>query len=372
MRQTPSPGGFQLSDPTYTIDEIILPASMDDDRSGEYAEMIAVHNEIEIEVMGTDALTMSAREWLPIHLNQEYKPRRMFVVRVDGRIVGRGSFGWSAESDARSATVYGEILPRVRNRGLGTALFDHLEGLAHRAGYGIVQLYATHTSAAAGDRLASPTGFGDLPANDPGVRFLLGRGYGLEQVSRVSALDLPVDPATLAALHQTAQASAGPDYRIVSWTGRTPRQWISDLARLHNRMSVDMPRGEMDVTEETWDEARVLASDERMEAGSRQLLTVAAEHVPTGELVGFSVLWLPADRSRPVSQEDTLVLSEHRGHRLGMLLKVANLRELARVSPESTMVFTGKAEENRPMLGVNEAVGFRAIGFEGAWKKITA
>lgn len=371
MRQTPSPGGLQLSNPAYTIDEIILPASMDDDRSGDYAEMIAVGNEIEIGVMGTDALTMSAGELLPIYSNHAYNPRRRFVVRVDGRIVGRGSFGWSTENDARSATVYGEILARFRNRGLGTALFDHLEGLACRAGYGIVQLYATHTSTAGGDRLASPTGFGDLPANDPGVRFLLARGYGLQQVSRVSALDLPVDPATLDALHQAAQTSAGPDYRIVHWTGRTPRRWMSDLARLHSRMSVNRPQGEMDVTEETWDEARVLASDERMEAGGRRLLTVAAEHVPTGELVGFSVLWLPADRSRPVSQEDTLVVADHRGHRLGMLLKVANLQELAWISPESTMVLTGNAEENRPMLGVNETVGFRAIGYKGAWKKVT-
>lgn len=82
-----------MSDQTYTIDEITLPASMDDDRSGDYAEMIAVGNEIEIGVMGTDALTMSAGELLPIYSNQEYNPRRRFVVRVDGRIVGRAHSG---------------------------------------------------------------------------------------------------------------------------------------------------------------------------------------------------------------------------------------------------------------------------------------
>lgn len=354
----------------HTIDDITMPDSMADDQSGEYAEMIAVRNEIETEIMGTDALTMSAEELLPLYSDQEYSPRRMVVIRVDGRIVGRGFLGWSTEEGSKSATVYGEILARFRNRGLGTALFEHLEGLAVRAGYGIAHTYATHSSLDGGERLPSPTGFGDLAIRDPGVRFMSRRGYELAQVSRVSAVELPIEAAHLAALRQSSQEAAGNDYRIIAWLGATPPEWRDDLALLHNRMSVDIPQGDLEVTEETWDEVRVIANDKRMEAGGRQLLTVAAEHVPTGRLAGFTVLWLPADRSRPVGQEDTLVLSEHRGHRLGMLMKIGNLQELIRVSPETTMVFTGNAEENRHMLSVNEAVGFRAIGYEGAWKKV--
>jgi GNAT superfamily N-acetyltransferase len=70
-----------------------------------------------------------------------------------------------------------------------------------------------------------------------------------------------------------------------------------------------------------------------------------------------------------VTQEDTLVLREHRGHRLGMLLKVANLQYLEQVAPGHPGVLTWNAEENRAMLDVNEAVGFEPIGYEGAWRK---
>jgi hypothetical protein len=42
---------------------------------------------------------------------------------------------------------------------------------------------------------------------------------------------------------------------------------------------------------------------------------------------------------------------------------------LREVSPESSLIITDNAEENRPMLDVNEAVGFQAVGYEGVWKK---
>ncbi len=92
--------------------------------------------------------------------------------------------------------------------------------------------------------------------------------------------------------------------------------------------------------------------------------------MPTGRLVGFTELKAPHDPTAAASQWDTIVLREHRGHRLGMLLKLANFDQLQRVSPGHPSIVTWNAEENRPMLDVNEAVGFTPIGYEGAWKKL--
>ena len=104
-------------------------------------------------------------------------------------------------------------------------------------------------------------------------------------------------------------------------------------------------------------------------ADPRMTLTAAVEHVPSGRLVGFTELNAPAEVERPVSQEDTLVLREHRGRRLGLLLKAENLRHLQRAKPGHASVTTYNAEENRHMLEVNEALGFRPFLYEGAWRK---
>ncbi|HEY5230825.1 MAG TPA: GNAT family N-acetyltransferase, partial [Galbitalea sp.] len=102
----------------------------------------------------------------------------------------------------------------------------------------------------------------------------------------------------------------------------------------------------------------------------RILLTSAIEHIPTGRLVAFNELSVPPQASRPVAQRDTLVLSEHRGRRLGMLMKVDNIHALTETHPGHPAITTGNAEENRYMLDVNEAVGFVAFAYESAWKRV--
>lgn len=99
-------------------------------------------------------------------------------------------------------------------------------------------------------------------------------------------------------------------------------------------------------------------------------MTTAARHIETDTLVGFTELVCAHDPSTPVFNHNTLVLHEHRGHRLGMLIKTANLRLLAETAPGHPSVYTWNAEENRHMLDVNEELGFVPVGYEGSWKKV--
>ena len=134
-------------------------------------------------------------------------------------------------------------------------------------------------------------------------------------------------------------------------------------------MTTDAPQGDLDEPAEEWTIERLDDFEREIEEGPRFMVTAAAEHVPSGELVGFTQLMVARDATRPVDQDDTIVLKEHRGHRLGMLLKIANIRQLEEVAPGHPSIITFNAEENRPMLDVNEAVGFLPVGYEAAWQK---
>jgi hypothetical protein len=70
-----------------------------------------------------------------------------------------------------------------------------------------------------------------------------------------------------------------------------------------------------------------------------------------------------------VFQDDTLVLQEHRGNKLGLLIKVANMERLTEQFPDARVIYTWNAPENRYLLTVNQQLGFRTAGVTGIWQK---
>lgn len=352
----------------FTIDELTIPASLDAPDAAGFVEMTNVRNEIEADTVGNRDLCYEPAELLP-NWQDPYRPQTCLVARVDGRIVARAIYEAPIEEEARDAWLSIEVLPAFRRRGIGAALYERLAAMCDADGRAIQQGYFLHKRLDASEQLPSPTGFGSVPLDNPETRFLLARGFRLEQVERMSRLALPVGAAELERLLSSARAAAGDDYRIVRWTGRTPEQWVSDIALLHRRMSTDAPAAGLEVNEENWDDDRVRTSDDLLEESPRTMLVTVAEHVPSGTLAGFTELSVPPELDRPVDQQDTLVLKEHRGHRLGMLLKLANLKYVAETHPGHPSVTTFNAEENRPMLEVNEAIGFVPVGYGGGWKK---
>ena len=66
-------------------------------------------------------------------------------------------------------------------------------------------------------------------------------------------------------------------------------------------------------------------------------------------------------------QELTAVVRAHRGHRLGLLTKVAMLELLAEREPGLRFVETSNGETNAHMVAINEALGFGRPRRVTAW-----
>lgn len=344
---------------SFTLEELVVPADITPD----WIAMVRVRNDVEADAVGNRDLSREPGELLPKWQNP-LERKRAVLARVNGEVVARGVY--ETEADSPAAWVSVEVLPAFRERGIGSALHDRLVEFARTEGKTVMQDYVTERVSDATTVIPSPTGFGSVPRDTASSRFLLKHGYVLEQVGRMSRLELPVD---VSALLREASAAAGPDYEIRSFTHGTPDDLLADMALLRQSMGSDAPSAGME-TADVWTAERVRADDEAMKSSPRTMLTAMAHYLPTGEVAGYTEMDIPPENHRPIAQGDTIVLSAHRGHRLGMLLKVSNILRLSDVAPGHPAITSSNAEDNIHMLAVNEKIGFVAWASMGAWKKV--
>ncbi|KQR17465.1 GNAT family N-acetyltransferase [Cellulomonas sp. Leaf334] len=284
--------------------------------------------------------------------------------RTPASVVGRAMIGLPLVGNAHLAVVYVGVHPHWRRRGIGSALWDAGLEIARAAGRRVVisdSSYRTEPPPGP-DALESPTGSGRIPADDDATRFALARGFTLEQVVRHSVLDLPIHVDHL-------RAAPGSDYRVHLMQDDYAPEWREGMAVLKTRMSTDAPSAGLELTEDPWDAARVVADAADIRRRGQGFLVAVVEHVPTGTLAGFSMVEYPLDRPAVVYQGDTLVLREHRGHGLGMLAKIAVLDELGGVRPAAQRIHTWNAQENAHMLAINVALGFRQASVDAEWQR---
>ncbi len=266
---------------------------------------------------------------------------------VDGGVVGALRLILPTRDNTTVAMVDVGVHPRHRRRGIGTALLE--EGLR---------------LARAGGRTEFITEIDEPGPDTPGRAFALRHGWTCDLLETRRDLVLPVDEQRLAALEAEARAaSAG--YELVLWRDRTPDELLDDRAVLERRMATDAPHGDLPVTEEIWDGGRIREYEAVHVARGRTVLSAGA--VLDGRLVAFTDLQIPLAQPQRAHQAGTLVLAEHRGHRLGALMKAAVLRELAATMPEVRRISTYNFDSNRPMVAVNDALGFRPTGHLSSW-----
>nr|WP_108870794.1 GNAT family N-acetyltransferase [Tessaracoccus timonensis] len=295
--------------------------------------------------------------------------RYCWLAELDGVAAGYGNLAINTvdEPEVGDLTIY--VAPEHRRQGAGKGLLAAINAQAHSLGLSRLTCWLTAAPPAGGATLSPAHGVGAVDADHPGIRMALSDGFELGQVERVSRYDFAaplVDPRD--ALAQ-AQSAAGDEYEVITWSGLADDALLPDLAQLTERMSRDVPSGGLTVTPTTWTAKRIRERDERNLISNR-FYRSAVRHIPTGQLVALNELL--RDRSNAdafVDQWDTVVLSEHRGHRLGMAVKAANILQVREAEPTATAIITWNAEENRHMLRVNEELGFREILREAALEK---
>jgi hypothetical protein len=86
---------------------------------------------------------------------------------------------------------------------------------------------------------------------------------------------------------------------------------------------------------------------------------VIARHRTTGEVGGHTMVVTQPRQPQFGFQADTAVARHHRGHRLGLLLKIDMMRWLAVAEPQLKIIETWNNVDNTFMINVNEALGYR-------------
>ncbi|KYJ99254.1 GNAT family N-acetyltransferase [Microbacterium sp. CH1] len=351
-----------------TITPLIVPATLDEANAADFRAYGALNRQICDEQVGLPELAPDAAQMLPDWQDDSDSLDLGFVAREGDEIVGMVTVSFAQESDANAAEIDLLVPAAHWGRGIEEALLDRAEAEGRTRGRSVLQMWTLHRPEE-GERMLMPrTGWGRIPATAESD-LVASYGYTLEQVERNSEFDLRRDTEPLRDALRAALDAAGPDYRIVEWLLPTPPELRDGYAAVLARLSTDAPSGDMDFVAEVWDADRVIRRDARLTGAGQTVSVVAVEHVPSATLVAYNELLIGADRSGTTHQFGTLVSKNHRGHRLGTIVKCANLLRWRELVPESPVVSTYNAEENRPMLDINEAIGFVPVSYAGAWQK---
>lgn len=353
------------------VQRYVLPESLQEPEARPFIAASELSNLNLREIWGNDDHCHTAETRFEGARPNGYEERVMFLAYDGDRVVGRALLDVPLTDNLQ--TCYADVVvhPAFRRRGVGTRLYAAVEEFAagnqrttlmgwtdHRAGFDITR-----------DVLIPANGAGAFPAGSLAARFAGAAGFTLAQVDRCSVLPVGQEAQRLEILQAGAAATAGGDYAVVDWMDCCPPELLEQYAQLRQTMSTDVPMGELTWEEESWDGARVREEEERLKRQGGSSLVRAVLHRPTDRLVAHTVLERRAEKPEIVYQEDTLVLSAHRGHRLGMWLKTANLLAVGQAWPGAQRIYTWNAEENEHMLAVNVELGFVPAGYTAAWQK---
>jgi len=277
--------------------------------------------------------------------------RFAWLAYLDGEPVGTLDLSLPMLDNTGNADVELGVHPAHRRRGVGRVLYEQAVAAARE--HGRVRLISG----------AVTTLPGGPPRSEAGGAFAeaMGAKNALLDVRR--RLDLStVDVAALPFVE-------APGYSILYWREHAPEEHLDDIGRLDGRLVTDAPQGDLVLEVPVIDADRVREEHEAYGRRGQRAYQAGIRHDASGALVAWTTLVMEATTPDHAWQHITIVDPDHRGHRLGMWVKVANLRYLVAHEPGVRVIDTWNAATNTHMIAINEAVGFRPVDAWTAWQQ---
>ncbi len=263
------------------------------------------------------------------------------VTAYDGeRAVGASMAALPTKDNPHLAFVELWVVPSRRREGIGTHLSADLDERCAAAGRSTL--------------LAEAKGLPGGPVI--GQAFGEAVGYAVANEEQEKSLDLTTAPATWPRLDEEVARHLG-DYRVETIDTIVPDHLIGGFAELLSSFYSHVPLGETDLRDSEWTPERIRAHEERLRTIDRSIIYAMAV-APDGGVVAMSDLRVTRADPEVAEVGITIVAPEHRGHRLGLAVKLASHRRVLADFPGCVRAATCNALTNSAMNAVNEQLGY--------------
>lgn len=300
----------------------------------------------------------AGRGWQPAEWRaralDEVTPIHLLAWELNGSFVAVAGVHLTTRDNLHTARCDLFVDPDRRRRGYGRSLVEAAQRYARERGRSEITCFATEGAHEVGE--------------GPNRGFAPATGFTLADDAR--RYDLAW--STSRARRDELSASWRPfalEYEVFSFRGRSPDELLEQRARLAQSMSVGVPWANFEPEQEVWDRERMRAHESTVEEMGRLLFVGVALERATRHLVAFSELTISISAPDTAYQWDTFVAANHRGHRLGGLVKLANLDRLDAEGLAVNRVTTFNSNTNVPMIAVNLALGATVQGGAVLWRR---
>ena len=271
--------------------------------------------------------------------------RKTLLAAFDGgRMVGSAEISFPLLDNRHSAYPEVFVHPQAQRHGAGTALLRASEATVRDAGCRVLMA-----------EVATPV---EGPES-AGMHFARRHGFTIGIVDDIKVVELIETEPLWSALDSETEGHLD-GYRLEGWLDVCPKNLVEGYCRLMETFNSEAPMGELELEPEHWDEGRLREKEERFRrSGRHEVSTVAV--APDGTVAGVTEVLVSEHRPQLGLQGGTLVAKEHRGHRLGIAMKVFNHRAVRRAHPGCVHLLTGNADVNEAMNAVNDRLGYRTV-----------